>query len=263
MKKIGIILLFVILSVAKNLTPGSFAFAQDDSKGRQIIDRQKATNTGYHDEIIRGEMTLLGPKGDKTSREFEVKHLEERGPVRAKSLIKILKPADLNGTALLSLQNPGGDDQWLYLPALKKTTRIIGQGKTGRFIGSEFTYEDLIPPKEDQYRYTWLREEPCDGGICHLIEATPLFSNSGYSKTVLFIKQDDLQNVRIDFYDKKGRLFKRGTFDERRNVGKFHRAFKISMQNLMDGRQTVLTIKNIRIGAALTDADFTKTALER
>lgn len=228
--------------------------------GREIIDQQEAKNKGYHDEIVHGEMVLIGPHGDKATREFEVKRLEEKGEVGAKSLIKIIKPADLNGTALLSLQNKSGvDDQWLYLPALKKTTRIIGQGKTGRFIGSEFTYEDLIPPKTDQYNYVWIREE----AGCHVIEATPLFSNSGYSKTVMFIDKNDFQNTRIDFYDKKGRLFKKAIFEDRRTVSGFPRTFKISMQNLNDGRQTVLAIQNIRIKSGQTDANFTKAVLER
>ncbi|MDO8519854.1 MAG: outer membrane lipoprotein-sorting protein [Deltaproteobacteria bacterium] len=232
--------------------------------GREVIDRQESANRGYHDEIHRGEMILTGPSGDSTVREFEVRRLEKKGVAGDKSLIRIIKPADLNGTALLSWQNKGGnDDQWLYLPALRKTTRIIGQGKTGRFIGSEFTYEDLLPPEADQYRYEWLREESCSGGSCHVLEAFPLFSNSGYSKTILFIDKNDYQNVRIDFFDKKGRLVKRGLFEDRKKIGNFTRAHRITMDDLAHGRKTVLAVKEIRIGSGLTDAAFTKTVLER
>lgn len=248
------------------ITVPSQSHSSPESQGRTIIEKQRETNRGYGSQITLGEMELIGKGGRvEATRVFEHRLLEERGTTGEKSLLKILKPADLAGTVLLSWTDKDkADDQWIHLPSLKKTKRIAGTGKTGRFLGSEFTYEDLIPVAIDKYRYRLIVAEPCHGTTCDLIEATPLFADSGYSKTILHVRRDTLQNDRIDFYDKKGALKKEADFSDYRKInGRFHRPFKVVMKDLSSGRESRFITRKTELERGLTDNDFTRLSLER
>ena len=244
----------------------SQAQESSESRGRAIIEKHKETNRGYASQITLGEMTLIGKNGSvEATREFEHRLLEERGTTGEKSLLKILKPADLSGTNLLSWSHRDkSDDQWIYLPALKKTRRIAGSGKTGRFLGSEFTFEDLLPIPIEKYRYRYLSEGTCDGTLCDLVEATPLFSDSGYSKIIIHVRRDNQQNNQIDFFDKKGILKKEAHFSDIRKVnGRFYRSYKVVMKDLSSGRESRFTTRKIELEKGLTDDDFTQLKMER
>lgn len=232
------------------------SYASPPLTAKQIILKQKELNTGYHDEIAEGVLIMGSQK-----RECIFKQLEG---TPTKSLIKIIKPADLQGMTLLNHQREGGGDQWLYLPSSQKIKRIAGQGSHGRFLGSEFTYEDLLPKNIHQYDYTLLSSEPCSLGSCYVIEAKTFFSSSAYSKTIIWVDQKTYQNRRIDFYDKKERLIKRSIFlNYQKFQGKFFRPLKIVMTNLVTQKQTELIIKKMEIGVGLKEGDFSRQALGR
>lgn len=234
-------------------------------EARDIMKKNLDNNKGFSDEFSIGEMVLIGSGGERTVREFEFKQLEKNDTEGNKILIKMIKPADLQGTGLLTHQQfAGEDDQWLYLSALKKSKRISGGNRTGRFLGSEFTYEDLSPRELDNYIYKNLRMEPCGDVQCHVIEIIPNNISSGYSKTVSWIRSDNFTTVNLDLYDQKGQLVKKAIFEDYRIVGSgFNLPFKITMKNLSDGRETWFVVKNRRLQTGLTAADFSKRALER
>jgi len=234
--------------------------------GLEVINRHTATNDGFRDEVSLSKMRLYNAKGKVTAiREFEIKRLEETNAQGEKSMIKIIKPVDLRGTGLLSYQNKKrSDDQWLYLPALGKTKRIAGKGKSGRFIGSEFIHEDLLPYDANKYSYRYIKKELCGNVYCHVVESTPLFDDSAYSKTISWIRDDNYQNIKIDFYDKKSRLKKIAIFSNyKKLLGKFWRPYKTSMKNLLNGKKTDLIIEKLKIKTGLSNSHFTRSALER
>lgn len=233
--------------------------------GYTIIKKQDAMDIGYHDESSIGHMILIGTNGEKTERELESKTLEKQANEGTKSIVKFIKPADIQGTALLSIQNKNrDDDQWLYLPAMKKTKRIAGTGKSGSFVGSEFSYEDMIPPDIEKYSYQYLRSESCDHFQCFVIESTPQFTDSGYSKTRLWIRTDNYQTVKMDLYDKKGRHQKTALFEDLQLINnRFWRPFKVIIKNFQNGKETQLLIKELKIQSGLSIADFSQRALER
>lgn len=235
------------------------------TSGREVMQRQAKKNLGYHDQISTGQMIIKGTSGAKSVHEFEFRLLEKDKTKGAKSLIKILRPADLKGTGLLSFQNKNReDDQWLYLPAIKRTKRIAGLGRSGRFIGSEFTYEDLMPRDIGKYEFFYLKIDSCGSQQCYIIESRPKFKNSGYSKTISWIRVDNYQNVKIHFYDKKGRLLKEASMEQYQLLNnKFWRPLKIVMKNLQNQRETRLIIRELRIQAGLSSTDFTRRVLER
>lgn len=233
--------------------------------GYDIIKKQKTLDEGFHDESLKGSMLLIGAHGEKTEREFETKILEKKGNSGEKSIIRFLKPADIQGTALLSVQNKNrDDDQWLYLPGLKKTKRIIGTGKNGSFVGSEFSFEDLIPLDIDKYAYEYLKTEGCGGHNCFVVESRPKTADSGYSKTVVWIRTDIYKTVKANFYDKKERHQKTALFEDIRRINsRWWRPFSLSVQNHLNRKKTELTLKNVVLNAGLSDADFSQRALER
>jgi hypothetical protein len=233
--------------------------------GKQIMQRQDQINKGFHDEKAAGKMVLVNPKGKETIREFEYKQLEKNMTEGFKAMIKIEKPADLQGTGLLSHQNQGRpDDQWLYLPALKKTKRITGSAKSGRFIGSEFTFEDLSPKEVDDFDHKLLRDEVCGNVTCHVVESVNKTGDSNYSKTVTWVHSITFQNVKLELYNKKGALTKRALFEDYKRLGeKFWRPYKVTMKDLVKKRETRLEFNDIKVSAGQGATDFTKKMLER
>lgn len=91
-----------------------------------------------------------------------------------------IKPRDVQGTALLTHGHINSqDDQWLYLPALKRVKRISATARSGSFMGSEFSYEDMSSPEVEEYTHKYLRDEPCGELTCTVTEQVPLEKNPG------------------------------------------------------------------------------------
>lgn len=241
---------------------GTQVFAKD---GRALIQQQYDLSRGYLDEKTMGKMVIVSKSGSETVREFSYLIKEQQGNVGSKGLIKIESPADLKGVGLLSHENPNGeDDQWLYLPALKKTKRIAGAGKKGRFIGSDFSYEDLSPKDIEDFTYQFLREEPCDDGLCDVVQATSKDPKSSYSKTISWVRQDNHQTIKMQLFDEKGAHVKTMLFQKLTQFkDKFWRPYLVTMKNIEKNRETRLEFSAIELQTGLGDAAFSKSALER
>ena len=121
-----------------------------------------------------------------------------------RSLVVFDSPRDIKGTALLShAQILDPDDQWLFLPALKRVKRISSTNKSGPFVGSEFAFEDFTATELNKYSYKWLRSEACGEMTCDVVERYPRYENSGYTKQIAWIDQSVYQVRQLDFYDRK------------------------------------------------------------
>jgi len=105
-----------------------------------------------------------------------------------KSLTIFDMPADVKGTALLTFSHKtGNDDQWLYLPALKRVKRISSSNKSGPFMGSEFAYEDISSEEVEKYTYRYIRDEDFDGQATFVVERYPVDKKSGYTRQVVWV----------------------------------------------------------------------------
>jgi len=127
------------------------------------------------------------------------------------SLIKFIAPQEMVDTGLLSLENKDRDsDQWLYLPAFKKTKRVAGADKQDSFMGTDFTFEDIQVERPDNYNYKTIKEENVDGKDCWVIEATPRpqHKETGYSKRILWLDKKTNFASKIEYYNKKETLEK-------------------------------------------------------
>lgn len=126
-----------------------------------------------------------------------------------KSLVSFKSPSNIKGTALLSHeQDDRGDDQWLYLPELRKTQRIAPSGKKNYFMGTDFTFADMESENLSQNNYTCQKEGKCGAGTCYIILAEPknakIARSTGYSKRKLWVSKDSYTSLRIKYYDRKG-----------------------------------------------------------
>ena len=254
MKKIFFTLFLVLFSLP--------CFAEN---AYNIVKQQYDMNKGFSDEKGIGKMIIKSPSGEQTEREFEYQQLEENGTQGSKALIRIVKPANLAGTALLTYHNSNrDDDQWIYMPSFKKTNRIVGSAKRGNFIGSDFSFEDLAPKSIDDYTYTLVRDEPCGTTTCHVIDSLPAKKGLSYSKITVWQRVDNAQNQRMELYDEKGQLIKTTTFEDYRQLGgKYWRPYSITMQNMVNKSSSTLLVQSLNIANGLKDSNFTQSVLER
>ena len=118
-------------------------------------------------------MVLRNKQGQESRRELRVKVLEVAGD-GDKSMFVFDQPRNVKGTALLiHAHKEAGDDQWLYLPALKRVKRISTSNRSGSFMGSEFAYEDMGSPEVEKFSYRYLRDESCGDLTCTVSERVP------------------------------------------------------------------------------------------
>jgi len=155
------------------------------------------------------------------------------------------------------------DDQWLFLPALKRVKRISSANKSGPFVGSEFAFEDFTALELNKYDYTWLREEALDGVQNDVVERTPRYENSGYSRQVSWVDQDVYQVRKVEFYDRRGDLLKTLVLTDYREYDGVWRAQRMEMVNHQTGKSTDLIYGDYEFNVGVTDADFVKGRLTR
>ena len=237
-----------------------------EEKGFEIAARSDRSDRGFSDSSVNLTMVLRNAAGKESSRTLKITTLEVPDEnVGDKSLVVFDSPRDINGTALLShakIIDP--DDQWLYLPALKRVKRISSTNKSGPFVGSEFAFEDFTATELNKYAYKWIGEESCGEFTCDVVERYPRYENSGYTKQVSWIDQSVYQVRKLDFYDRKDSLLKTLEFhDYREYAGNIWRAHLFSMKNHQTEKSTDLTYSDYKFKAGLDDNDFVKGVLKR
>lgn len=228
-------------------------------KGTAIAVEVDRRDEGFGDSRATVEMILKDRSGRQSVRELRIMTLEILDRASGdKTLVQFDRPRDIAGTTLLSFSHfAEDDDQWLFLPALRRVKRISSHNKSGPFVGSEFSYEDILSQEHQRYRHRWLRDEPCGGDTCFVLERTPKDSNSGYSRQIVWIDRQHYRPLRIDYYDRKDVLLKSLRYKTyRRYKERFWRAHEMVMQNRQTGKSTVLRVSNYEFGVGLTESHF-------
>tara|TARA_Y100001933_G_scaffold187753_2_gene186787 strand:+ start:15825 stop:16580 length:756 start_codon:yes stop_codon:yes gene_type:complete len=226
---------------------------------------------------------------DFLTSEIEYHNHSKRGRVQTRRLRQFIKrrpetqdcykltlrfeePADVRGTATLTIQNNLKDDQqWLYLPVLRRARQISPSRMTDRFMGTEMTYEDInkyLSEPRGSYAYRVVDKETVNGSDCIVIEALPVLGterkNSGYSKRLLWINNKNYTNVKTLFYDKSGQELKvYEAFGIEKVKGANHyRPKRATMKNLKTGNWTEIFYHNLQVNKAIPDRTFTLAYLE-
>jgi len=243
-------------------SPVAAAAVSAEARGAQIAAEIDARASGYGDMNSAVTMQLQNAHGQKSSRALRLRTLERKSGGDY-SLVVFDSPSDVKGTALLSHPKADGDDQWLYLPALKRTRRISSKNTSGPFMGSEFAYEDITGAEVGKFEWTLLAEESCGKLTCFKLQSTPKYDRSGYAKRVVWVDSAEYRVHKIDFYDRKDALLKTLTYgDYRKYDGGHWRAHVWAMKNHQSGKGTVLSFSDYEFGNGYTERDFSKSALE-
>ncbi|MDH5181486.1 MAG: outer membrane lipoprotein-sorting protein [Gammaproteobacteria bacterium] len=252
------------LVVALLLTATALYAETPAEKGLAIAVEMDKRDTGWGDSRSEMLMTLRNAYGQESKRQIRSRNLEVKGD-GDKSLTIFDQPRDVKGTAFLSFTHAKGqDDQWLYLPALKRVKRISSSNKSGPFMGSEFAFEDISSQEVEKYTYKYLRDEKLDGLDCFVVERKPTYEHSGYTRMVSWIDKEKYRAVKIEYYDRKDSLLKTlRLLDYKLYLGKYWRTHRMEMLNHQTKKSTVLEFNNFSFKTGLTDRDFDKNALKR
>lgn len=208
-------------------------------------------------------LMLLKKKGKVKKKRLLYTYGVDKGNSERWTLMRFKKPADVDGTGLLTMDHIGDDsDQWLYLPALDKIRRISSKRKGGRFVGSDFFYEDLTDREVNMDHHKLIGQDKVGGADCTLLESTPIEkSNSVYTKRVACIHPRLKIPLRIDFYQKKDNPVKRLQARKIKKVQGYWTIFESTMYNLEKGTQTQLVTTDIIYDQGIPDELFSQRGL--
>lgn len=236
----------------------------DEEKGLEIIQEFDRRDTGFGDSVADLKMLLKSSNGDETLRLFKMNTLEVTGDGN-KSLSIFNSPPDVKGTALLTFTHAlEPDEQWLYLPALKRVKRISSSNKSGPFLGSEYAFEDLTSFEVPKYKYKYLRDEVINDKDCFVIELYPQYEESGYTRQISWIEKERYIPLKIEYYDRKNALLKTLEYKGyQQYLGQYWRADEMLMINHQNGKSTSLLSENFKFRTGLTDRDFDQNTLKR
>jgi len=229
----------------------------------ELAQQSDKVMSGYGDAKSEMVMTLVNASGQERQRTMKSTVLEKEGG--DKSLMEFLTPADVKGTKFLSYEHADkDDDQWLYLPALKRVKRIASKNKSGSFMGSEFSYEDLTAFNIDKYDYNGdAQVVTLDGVKMYQSERIPNSKSSGYTKQISWTTMDTFLTMKVEYYDRKKELIKTATFEDYKKIGGVWRIGKITMVNHQNDKKTILVWKDETVKNGLKDKDFNKRVLKK
>ena len=249
----------LMLTITSSVIAGS-----DHDKGLEIAKEAKKRDIGWVDSSADMLMLLRNKQGQESIREIKIKSLEllDDGD---KSLTVFNRPRDVQGTAFLSFSHPiGADDQWLFLPALKRVKRISSSNKSGPFMGSEFSFEDLSSFEVEKYTYKYLSSDSINGLDSFVIEQYPVDKNSGYTRRIVWLDKIEYRVQKINFYDRKNSLLKTLTYaNYQKYIGKHWRPGNMNMKNHQNGKTTELKWSDYVFKSGLKANEFNKNSLKR
>lgn len=262
MKKLRLILTAFLISGFLSVT------AYGQPSGKEIMQKARDVTKIPGMETV-ATLKILDPKGRERIREISMTSKLTDNGMTEKRILRFLQPADVKGTGMLIYDyDAQSDDMWIFMPALRKTRRIVSGEKNQSFMGSEFSNADLAAPNTDDFNYKVTGSEIVDGVECWEIETLPVNEETadelGISKKLTWIGKKDNMNRKTEYYDQDGELIKIMTSSDIRKVteGKFMAAF-MQMENVQNGRKSVFSMGEIKYNPKVSDEYFTVTWLEK
>jgi len=237
---------------------------QDIKRGLEIAKLIDINDRGWKNQTAEVRMILRNKQGHQSKRKLKIKSLEVEND-GDKSITVFKSPRDVKGTVFLSHSHPiKNDDQWLFLPALKRVKRISSSNKSGPFMGSEFAYEDIASQEVNKYNYKYIKNLKVAGVDGFLIERYPVDKNSGYTKQSVWVDGKNYLIHKIEYYDRKGSLRKTLLYkDYKKYLENTWRPIVMSMVNHQNGKSTDLIWDSYTFRSSISHRDFDKTAIKR
>jgi hypothetical protein len=257
-------------SIAASLVLSLSASAVAQEDGKQIMQKSQDAMVLTGSESV-AKLVINDGKGNQRVRKFTSAVKSDAAQQVTKTIMKFLEPADVKGTAILTFDyDKKNDDMWLYMPALRKTRRIVSGEKGKNFMGSEFTNSDITKPAIDEYAYKVLGEEKIDNNDCWKLEVTPatkaIADEYGYSKKISWVSKTDYIARKTEFYDLEGALLKVmetlkvQLLDQK--AGKYQ-PMDIKMDNRQTGRSSSFVIEKVVLNPNVKEAYFSPDYLEK
>jgi len=257
MKKLIITSVFALLAIS------SFSYAQQQITGLEVITKVYNREDG-NDQTGDLTMTLINKFGDLRVRKIK-QYIRDFGDVE-KKIMFFLEPADVRNTSFMnwSYTEAGkDDDQWIYLPALKKVKRISSDSKSDYFMGSDFTYDDLGDRQPDEDTHKLLRTEKIGNEECYVVESTPKEEDYMYSRTVTWVIKDRWIGLKKEFYDEDGGLLKTLTIKKYEQINNYWTILDTEMKNVQSDHKTLMQLANIKYDTNISDQQFTERIMKR
>lgn len=252
-------LMVVTVTAAAQDTAQSDAQREGYRIAKEMTDRDK----GFQSYQMKFQMQLTDRQGDSSVRKVRGMVLEVPGD-GDRNLTVFDSPGDVRGTAFLSYAHPTrADDQWLYLPALKRTKRIAVESQSGSFVGSEFSFEDLTAQELEKFRYRFNGEGTYEGRKVLKLTRLPVYQGTGYRRQEVLVDSDRYIPLKIDYYDRRDALLKTLVFKGYQAYeGHFWKADEMMMVNHQNGKSTRLTFSDYDFRANIPARSFDPRRLE-
>ncbi len=259
MKNLQITTAIIAMIIAIGFSP---EIAGQSLSGKQIIEKVYNRPAG-DDQTSDLTMTLINKSGDQRVRKIK-QFTKDLGDLE-KSIMFFLSPADVKNTSFMSwaYDSDQSDDQWIYLPALKKTKRISSDSKSDYFMGSDFTYDDLGDRKLEDDTHKLLREETMDGKECYVVESLSKDEDYMYSKTLVWVNKSNFIGVQKEFYDEDEDLLKILTIKEVEEISGIWVITNSEMKNVQKNHRTTMVLNNVQINTGMSESKFSERMMMR
>ncbi len=239
------------------------AFGQEKLTGLQIIQNEYNRPSG-EDQTGKLTMTLINSSGDQRVRKIQ-QYLKDYGK-EEKKIMFFTSPADVRNTSFMNWsyeEAAKDDDQWIYLPALKRVKRISSDSKSDYFMGSDFTYDDLGDrhPTEDNHKL--LRTEKIGDEECYVVESIPKEDDYMYSRTVTWVIKDKWIGLKKEFYDEDGDLLKTLSVKKYEKIKDYWLILHSEMHNIQKSHKTDMLLENVKVDTGISDNMFTERMMKR
>lgn len=236
--------------------------AQAQLTGNQIIDKTYNRPSG-DDQTSTLTMTLTNASGQSRVRTIQ-QFSKDMGDVE-KSIMFFKTPADVKNTSFMnwSYDTDDADDQWIYLPALKKVKRISSDSKSDYFMGSDFTYDDLGDRKLNADNHELLREETINKQLCYVVESTAKDKDYMYSRTLTWINKTTFIGVQKEFFDEDGDLLKVLTIKKIETIKDIDVIINSEMKNVQKNHTTTMVLSEVQVNTDIVSSMFSERMMMR
>jgi hypothetical protein len=250
-------ILFLFIALSTLAVAKSIPMAQVGLKMQQSM-------TGFDSSVSHLQMVLVDKKGKESIKEMKLSTLEGNDKRPSMALMEFISPKDVKGTKLLTHEiKEGNNRQWIYLPVLKRAKEIKSRGKSGAFMGSQFSYEDLGNQDYSDFDYSPRAQEVYEEGrSLYKGERTPKSPSTGYTKQIFYVDTQTFLLAKVEYVDRKDKVYKVATFDKYEKIKGIYRAAQITMKNLKNGKSTILKWLDDKINVGLTPKAFDAKALK-
>ena len=233
---------------------------------QQVHDRDDGDNS-----ISNMKMILIDKNGKKRVRNLKT-FTKDKGEDKLK-LMFFLTPADVKDTAFLTYDyedSSKDDDQWLYLPELQKVKRIASSDKSSSFMGSDFTYSDMTSRNVQDYNYKIMKEPTIKGHKTWQMLVTPksekTINETGYTKSIVFIRQDNFVIIQALNYIKLGKKLKYMMVNKLEKIDGVWTTLEMQMVTKKSKKtlhKTIFKFSDIKYNQNLKESLFSTRTLEK